>query len=112
MHVQDLAMQNLDAKLIKTLGIVLAINAAWIIPLVSYRWLQGLPLTAQGPTEDPTTTRFRLKSLFAIGLMGGLSVAALIQRQYMAGTILLVMCVALVLGLRHIDARNRTDLLD
>ena len=99
-------MQDLDAKLVRALLITLAVNAAWVVPLVFCRWFNGLPLTAQSEPEDHTTRGFRIRAMLAVGMFGGLGIAAILEGQYISAILMLLMCIFFLWGLRHLDSQK------
>ena len=67
---------------LKQIGLTIAFNLVWIIPLVVYRWFRGRPLTAQGPPPDFRTFKIRALFVTGIGLSGGFGIAGLLTPPF------------------------------
>ena len=67
-----------DLDFLRVLGLTVAIQLVWIVPLVIYRWSKGRPLTAQGPPPSFRDRKTRVQFVLAIGIAGGLSIAGLV----------------------------------
>jgi len=67
---------------LKKLGMAVAVQFVWIIPLVAYRWYRGRPLTSQEPPPDFRTLKTRALFVIGIGLMGGFGISGLLTPPF------------------------------
>ena len=89
-----------DLLFLKKMGLAVAVQFAWIVPLTLYRYFRGRPLTAQGP--PPNFREFRIRAVFVvgIGLSGGLGIAGLLTPPFrpILPTLFCLVIAALCLG--------------
>ena len=71
-----------DLRFLKTIGLAVASQFIWIIPLVVYRWINGRSLTAQGPPPDFSSFRIRAMLVLGVGMTGGLGISGLLAPPF------------------------------
>ncbi len=66
-----------DLLFLKKLGLAVAVQFIWIVPLIAYRWFRGRPLTSQESPPDFRKLKTRAMFVIGIGVMGGFGISGM-----------------------------------
>ena len=77
-------LNYMDEELLflKKIGLAVAVQFVWIVPVVVYRWFHGGPLTAQDPPPDFRKFKIRVLFVVGIGLGGGLGISGFLTPPF------------------------------